>query len=249
MKACGNTDVGRARINNEDDYCLTSNSHGDWIGIVCDGIGGSMAGEVASQIATKTMYESFLSAPVFEKDYEVSEWVEHVIQSANKKIYARSHLSKKMKGMGTTIVGIIITKNGSYTFNVGDSRMYAEYCDGFVQMSIDHSYVAQLVSQGTITEEEAKTHPKRNILTNALGVWATVQAITFNKIDSDFRYVLLCSDGLHGYVDENKIEEIVCDPYLPLLEKVNQLIQSANDAGGYDNCTVVLFDNTEVDHD
>ena len=249
MKFCGNTDVGKARMNNEDDYCLACNCHGDWMGIVCDGIGGNMAGEVASRMATTSIYEAFHSAPEFEKDYQVSEWIEKNVQAINKKIYARQIMSKKMKGMGTTIVGVIVTKIGTYVFNVGDSRLYAQYEDGLIQMSEDHSYVAQLVSQGQISEEEAKTHPKRNVLTNALGIWPSLQFISIHKMDANYSYLLLCSDGLHGYVDEKEIEKVLCTEDLPIAEKVNQMIQLANDAGGYDNCSVIIFDNREVVHD
>lgn len=249
MKVCGNTDVGKSRTNNEDDYCLACNGHGDWMGVVCDGIGGSMAGEVASHTAAMTMYEAFHNAPQFEKDYQVNDWIFDNLQAANKKIYSKARFSKKMKGMGTTIVGVIVTKIGTYIFNVGDSRIYAEYSDGFVQMSEDDSYVTHLINEGKITEEEAKTHPQRNVLTNALGVWNTLQSVEIHKIDSQYHYLLLCSDGLHGYVDESKMHEIVCDTWMPLAEKVNQLLQSANDAGGYDNVTAVIFDNTEVKHD
>lgn len=246
MKVCGNTDVGKSRTNNEDDYCLACNANQDWMGIVCDGIGGSMAGEVASHAATITMYEAFHSAPVFEKDYQVHDWIFDNLQAANKKIYSKARFSKKMRGMGTTAVGVIVCKIGTYIFNVGDSRVYAKYEDGFVQMSEDDSYVAQLVREGKLTLQQAKVHPKRNMLTNALGIWPNLQSVEIHKIDPEYSYLLVCSDGLHGYVDEEKMEEIICDAWLPLPEKVQQLLQSANDAGGYDNCTAIVFDHTEV---
>ena len=245
MKFCGNTDIGKTRDNNEDDYCLLCNDRGDWLGVVCDGIGGCMAGEVASHIATKTMLELFRKMPEMKSDREVNEWLHQSLHAANRKIYLKGKTSRKMQGMGTTAVGFLITKVGTFIFNVGDSRLYACYEDGFIQMSEDHSLVMRLVKEGKITEEEAKVHPQRNTLLNALGVWKTFR-IDVNKIDPNYQYLLVCSDGLHGYVDEEKIANIVQSQMLTLDQKVDVLLQSANDAGGYDNCTVILVDNTEV---
>ena len=144
--------------------------------------------------------------------------------------------------MGTTCVGILITKIGSYIFNVGDSRIYADYSDGLIQMSEDHSVIAQLLREGKITIEQAKTHLQKNTLTNALGIWHLFR-IDINKIQSNYKYVLVCSDGLHGYVEHKVIQNIVESEKYSLQDKVNSLILEARLAGGLDNCTVILFDN------
>ena len=171
----------------------------------------------------------------------MQKWVQETLNRANDQIFTRSLSNKSQRGMGTTCVGTIVTGRATYIFNVGDSRLYADYRDGFIQMSEDHSIIAQLMREGKLTKEEARSHAQRNTLTSALGVWR-VYRMDIHKIDPHYRYLLLCSDGLHGYVNENMICEIVEDERLSLSEKVNFLIAKANSAGGADNCTVVLME-------
>lgn len=246
MKVCGNTDIGKTRSTNEDDYCIARNDNGDWLALVCDGIGGSAAGEVASNIATTCLYNEFMKSPVLKKDYQVERWIREMLNKANDQIFARSMRNKTQRGMGTTCVGALITRFATYIFNVGDSRLYADYADGFIQMSEDHSVIAQLMREGKLSQEEAKSHAQRNTLTSALGVWR-IYRMDLHKIDSDYRHLLLCSDGLHGYVSESAICDIVNDLRLSLSEKVNLLISKANQAGGMDNCTIVLLEKEAGD--
>lgn len=242
MKAYGNTDKGLIRKENEDAFFVMENEHGDWLAVVCDGIGGSAAGEVASHIAIRTLEEAFSQAPLLHKDYEVNDWLQSVLNKANDAIYYKSIHSKKEKGMGTTCVGLLVTQYASYIFNVGDSRIYADYEEGLIQMSEDHNVVARMLRNGEITPEEAKTHAQRNTLTNALGVWHVFQ-IDFHKIDSEYKYVLISSDGLHGYVTHEDIQAVVENKEWSLEDKVNYLIDQANQAGGYDNITIILLEN------
>ena len=109
-------------------------------------------------------------------------------------------------------------------------------------MSEDHSVIAKLIKEGKIKPEEAKSHAQRNTLTNALGVWRVFRIDT-NKIDSNYRYILICSDGLHGYVSYEEIQAIIDSSAYNLTDKVNALISRANQSGGYDNCTVILMEN------
>ncbi|MBP3870485.1 MAG: Stp1/IreP family PP2C-type Ser/Thr phosphatase [Faecalicoccus sp.] len=245
MRAFANTDVGSTRKLNEDDYCVLQNENNDWLAVVCDGIGGAAAGEVASHLAISILRENFLKADAFTRDSQVVEWIDSTLHIANDAIYAESMENKRERGMGTTCVGVIIANHSTYIFNVGDSRIYADYDDGFIQMSEDHSVIGKLMREGKISEEEAKTHSQRNVLTNALGIWH-VFPIDTNKIGSDYHYLLLCSDGLHGYVDKEDIEAVVRSKTYTLQEKVNILISKSLQAGGYDNCTVILLENDEV---
>lgn len=247
MRAFANTDVGSTRKLNEDDYCVLQNQNNDWLAVVCDGIGGAAAGEVASHLAITTLREEFLKAPDFSRDSQVVDWIRSTLNIANDAIYLESMENKKERGMGTTCVGAIIANHATYIFNVGDSRIYADYDDGFIQMSEDHSVIGRLIREGKISVEEAKTHAQRNVLTNALGIWHVFQIDT-NKIGSDYRYLLLCSDGLHGYVDFEDIQAVVQSKTYTLQEKVNILISKSLQAGGYDNCTVVLLENDEVQY-
>lgn len=248
MKAFGNSDVGCTRKINEDSFVVVQNENKDWLAVVCDGIGGSAAGEVASKIAVDTLRDAFMKAPFFTKDSQISDWVHEQLNRANDSIYLESMKNKKERGMGTTCVGMVYARNATYIFNVGDSRLYAYYSDGLIQMSDDHSVIAKLIREGKITPDEAKTHAQRNTLTNALGVWRVFR-IDFNKIDSNYHYVLLCSDGLCGYVSFEEIQAIVETNELSLKDKVNGLISRANQTGGFDNCTVILLENEEYSYE
>ncbi|MBQ0064226.1 MAG: Stp1/IreP family PP2C-type Ser/Thr phosphatase [Firmicutes bacterium] len=246
MKAWGSTDVGKLREINEDDYFVAYNRHKDLMAVVCDGIGGSQAGEVASSTAIQTIYSLFLDAPEFESDSQVNLWLQATLNTANDVIFSKSANNIYEKGMGTTCVGVLITDGKSYIFNIGDSRIYAKYDDGFIQMTEDHSVINKLLKEGKITPKEAKTHVQKNTLTNALGVWRIFR-IDINKIESTFDYLLICSDGLHGYVSKIDIESVVLSDTLTLKEKVSSLIALANKEGGKDNCTVILIDNSAED--
>lgn len=245
MRAFANTDVGLIREVNEDDYCLFKNMNDDWLAVVCDGIGGAAAGEVASHIAISTLRDGFLAAPKFKSDGDVNRWIRRYLNRANDEILRSSRNNPSQKGMGTTCVGYIRANRSTYIFNVGDSRLYADYSDGLIQMTEDHSVIAQLIREGKLTEEQAKTHAQRNTLTNALGVWSVFRIDT-NKIQSNYKYVLICSDGLHGYVEHKDIQAIVENKDMNVVDKVGTLILKANRSGGYDNCTVILLENDEV---
>ncbi|MCF0107000.1 MAG: Stp1/IreP family PP2C-type Ser/Thr phosphatase [Holdemanella sp.] len=244
MKVYAKTDRGLTREVNEDDYCIFQNKNGDWLALVCDGIGGSAAGEVASHICVSTMRDAFLEAPMFTRDFQVKEFIQNTLNVANDRIYQEALTNKNQKGMGTTAVGLVVTRMASYIFNVGDSRVYADYSDGLIQMSEDHSVIAQLIREGRITPEQAKTHPQKNTLTNALGVWHVFR-IDINKIQSNYKFVLLCSDGLHGYVNHEEIQNIVENPMYSVSNKVDMLIMRASQAGGFDNCTVILLEKEQ----
>ena len=141
--------------------------------------------------------------------------------------------------MGTTCVGILRSGNRTFSFNVGDSRVYALYDDGFSCVTQDHSYIADLLRKGSITAEEAKVHPARNMLTNALGVWDRIR-IDIDRLKEDYQALLVCSDGLQGYVSEDTIRMVLSEDGHTAEEKARLLVQLANDMGGYDNVTVVV---------
>lgn len=239
MRYAGRSDQGLSRKNNEDSYLIIENPAGSLLAAVADGIGGSKAGEVASRIAVDTLKELFEKAEPFDKDYQVNEFIQNALNQANDIIYNLSHRDEKLKGMGTTVVGFIKTPKASYIFNVGDSRVYACYSDGFIQMSEDHSVLARMKSGSDFPS----TAIAANTLTNALGVWKIFR-IDINKIQPDYKRILLCSDGLSGYVDKKQIEKIIWNRNLPPKNKVDKLIDLANDAGGLDNCTVIVLENS-----
>ncbi len=247
MNSCGKSHKGLRRKNNQDSICLIENKD-SLIAFVCDGIGGGKAGDVASQLAVSSFKGQFLNTDFQNmNDVEVKNWIITNIQKSNDCIYEKSQTNEIYKGMGTTMVGILCCPKSTYVFNVGDSRVYAIYENDFICLTEDHSYVADLVKRGEITIEEAKSHPNRNILTNALGIWKTIK-IDVNKIKEGYQSLLICSDGLHGYVKEDLIHhilEIDCN----VETKVDLLIQSALDTGGYDNVSVIVLEKENCDHE
>ena len=243
----GASDVGLRRKQNQDSYGIVENEHHDVLAIVCDGIGGGLAGDVASHMAVTHLKERFLQHTPFDNDQEVKRWVECVIKEANDMIFVQSAKSKDQKGMGTTCVGVICTQQATYIFNVGDSRIYGMYNNEFIALTEDHSFVQDLIKAGEITEEEAKHHPNRNMLTNALGIWDVVK-IDINKIRNDYQMILICSDGLHGYVSEADICSVLLSEK-DIKQKVFELIDLSKNAGGYDNVSVILLDKAGDSHE
>lgn len=241
MDYYGASDQGLKRELNEDSYCCMENANGDFLACVCDGIGGAAAGEVASKMAIMHLQERFLSAPAFESEVMIATWLRQSIEEANDLIFTAAMRSVKQRGMGTTCVGVLRSNERTFVFNVGDSRVYALYADSFLAMTEDHSYIADLLKKGSITLEQAKVHPGRNMLTNALGVWDHVK-IDIHKIREDYTALLVCSDGLHGYVSEETIRSVIDRFDCSAKQKAELLIQLANDMGGYDNVTVILME-------
>lgn len=240
MRFFGKSDVGLTRKMNEDSLYCGWNQHQAFMGIVCDGIGGSASGEVASGIAVDMLSAQFRQAPEFHKDYEVDEWIRLNLSRINDTIYNRSMWSRKNRGMGTTIAGVIICSIGTYIFHAGDSRVYALYPDGLIQMTEDHSVIQDLLSRHEITPDQAARHEKRNTLTNALGVWRIFR-VEVNKLKPDYSMLLICSDGLHGYVEYRRIVNVLKTEGT-LEEKTGMLIDLANLAGGHDNTSIILID-------
>ena len=239
MKAFGASDIGLRRKENQDSYTIAKSEAGNLIAVVCDGIGGGLAGDVASHMAVAHIKERFLQKQHFSDDLDVKHWLKTTLQEANDLIFMQSAKSMRQKGMGTTCVGVLYTKKQTYIFNIGDSRIYGIYDHHFICLTEDHSFVQDLLKAGEITEEEAKTHPNRNMLTNALGIWDNVK-IDINKIKDGYTYLLVCSDGLHGYVKEEEIIRILSKKE-DIRNLVHELINASKQAGGYDNVSVILL--------
>lgn len=239
MNVFGASDIGLRRKQNQDSYGIITNDKKEYLAVVCDGIGGGLAGDVASKIAVDHLRERFLKKPELQNDQDVKYWLKQSIQEANDLIFMQSANVVSQKGMGTTCVGVLVSNTGTYIFNVGDSRIYGLYDESFIALTEDHSFVQDLIRAGEISEEEAKTHPNRNMLTNALGIWDTVK-VDINKIKPDYQMLLICSDGLHGYVEEHEILTMLkSGKKLPLI--VEDLINASKQAGGYDNVSVILM--------
>lgn len=209
MRAVGISDVGRHRKNNEDAYYIhLDNQLGAGnIYIVADGMGGCNAGEVASSYAIESFLESFYDEKA--KSEEILDRLAGALIAANQAVYDKSNSSREFAEMGTTVVAAAIRDEKLYIVYVGDSRAYLIRNKEIVPLTTDHSYVMELVKLGSITREEAATHPKRNIITRAVGLNKTVEVdAVVQDVEKD-DMLLLCTDGLTGMLKDSEILEII----------------------------------------
>lgn len=244
LKISANTHQGLIRDNNQDAYGYQSSEWGELV-VVCDGIGGSNGGDVASKMASDLLIQAFTKQNFHDyQDYQVKNWLDEVMKSINDKIFAESLNDEKLYGMGTTLVGYLKLASGDYVFHAGDSRIYGLYKQDFICLSEDHTLIAKMLKDGEISAKEAINHPKRHVLTNAIGIWDQFQ-LDIKKIEPDFDYLLLCSDGLHGYVSDMQIKEVM-QSSLDLAEKNKCLLTKALQTGGYDNITIVIVEGVKA---
>ncbi|MEG0855055.1 MAG: Stp1/IreP family PP2C-type Ser/Thr phosphatase [Terrisporobacter sp.] len=237
--------VGKVRKNNED-YCMGEivQTEEDCIGIfaLADGMGGHKKGEVASKIAVESIIE-FLRENILQKCGVKMDYLDDVIKQgynyANKKIYAKSLEDESFEGMGTTLVVVVVYKNQAIIANVGDSRCYLLHEDNFRKITKDHSVVEELISANLITEEEARSHPRRNQITRAMGAEEIIIVDIFREKIEINDILLLATDGLTGCIEDKRIKEIIVqDTDIRILSQ--QLINEANDNSGKDNISVIL---------
>lgn len=234
------TDKGIVRENNQDYYLAGEFAGGVTWAVVCDGMGGAMGGNVASETAAKLIAEK-LASGYHEgmNDNSVKLLITSVVESANARVYSKSKSDDSLLGMGTTVVLAVVNSDTMYLAHVGDSRIYVVSKDNINQLTTDHSVVQMMVDRGEITREEAKDHPKKNVITRALGVEDNVRIDYDQQVYNEGEIILLCSDGLTNYVSDEDILRICNenDKYC-LAEK---LVEAANAGGGGDNVTVVTL--------
>lgn len=209
--------------------------------LVADGMGGHNAGEIASKIGSETIVNA-LAQMLSSKDENASRYDETLraaISLANQRILEASVQTPGSEGMGTTITLAIIDGNQLHAANVGDSRCYIINEEDVWQFTKDHSYVQQLVDQGQITREEARTHPRRNEITRVVGYYGVVEVDTgITSLDQN-DLVLICSDGLTAYVEDDELKGIVLDHTDPQ-KACDELVELANSRGGRDNISVII---------
>lgn len=237
MEVISITDIGRKRSANEDSVFASLEPIGllPNLFIVADGMGGHNAGEVASSFCV----DFFVNRLLEIKSGTPVDIIKKAIESTNKELLHRANSSSEFMGMGTTFVVATIIDNTLYVANVGDSRLYT-IGSVLKQITEDHSLVEIMVKTGEIDKEEAKTHPKKNIITRALGANHEVYADFFEVSLEDISYILMCTDGLTNMVDDNEIMDIISN--LDNVEKAAQtLITQANNYGGIDNIGIVLI--------
>lgn len=235
------SDIGKVRTENQDAYSYKKVCDTIAYGIVCDGMGGANGGQTASSLAVSVVSE--IIDQFFETEqppYDLTALFRRAIRMANERIYNLSRENEELQGMGTTIVVAVAVNNDVYVANVGDSRAYLFFSGSMQQISIDHSAVQEMVEQGVITVDEAKTHPNKNIITRALGVDSMVEFdyFTYNLLEGDS--VLLCSDGLSNYCSDEYMLSVI-NSEEPLAQKVETLVRYVNAQGGQDNITALLI--------
>ena len=234
----GLSDVGLHRANNQDSYLTIFNSDGDFLAIVCDGIGGAKAGDVASKTVVDYFKDHFGNSS-FNSLEEANNYILHELKMANREVYALSISNPNYSGMGTTLTGVLITKFGTLSLNAGDSRTYGMLDKKLFHLTKDHTLVNQMIDNGEITYDESLTHPKRHYLVKAVGVWNDIVFDVHRVKNMD--YYLICSDGLCGYCSDDEIVYIMDSLEFDTCEKkANELNRLALSKGGYDNTTVIV---------
>ena len=248
MRIAAKTDIGHQRSENQDSYRAGRQSDDTVWAAVCDGMGGAKGGKVASTIASATLEEWFIEHIDDTRTAEdVRECMVEGIRLANSAIYATSMDNADLSGMGTTVVCVVVRGDEMQVAHVGDSRVYL-LRDGVMRLlTRDHSIVQQLLEDGSITEQEAFNHPKRNILTRVLGVDDDVLVDWMRVPVREGDIALLCSDGLSTYVPDAEIEHVLNTT--SFYEMPDALIEKALDAGGVDNVTVLLVKKQETEEE
>ena len=241
MKFAVKTDIGK-RVHNEDSYLLSEKSEFPMLFAVADGMGGHAAGAVASSLLVDQL-ANFDGKVEPERELEL---LRHAVEHANLGIYRAAEKDRSLRGMGTTLVAALILGHDYIAANVGDSRMYQFHDKKLDTVTTDHSLVEQLVLAGAITKDEARVHPQRNIITRAMGVSPVVDVDLFERVWSAGDILVICSDGLHGAVEEEDIISVLSSGR-SLESMCDVLIQLALDNGGTDNITVILIRLEEGD--
>ena len=235
MQILAKTDIGKERKINEDFFYISDAEDEIQLAILADGMGGYNAGEVASKTATQAVRE-YIKAHPLKKDIE--ETIRQSIEYANKVVYEKAKTKKELEGMGTTLDVCLIYNNKIYIGHIGDSRVYRIRDNEMQRITRDDSYVQTLIEDGKITKEEAFNHPKKNMITKALGCMGDVVPNIYEETFKKNDIILMTSDGLTNMVKEEEILDIIKqDPE----KSVDKLIKQANDNGGYDNITVVII--------
>lgn len=239
MKVVYRTDRGKIRSHNEDQVGIFTNQTGIYLAMVADGMGGHLAGDVASEIAITTLQSHWEQTDTIDTPDSAEQWFKETIAKVNEKIFTYAKQNQECIGMGTTLVAAICHEKFATIANIGDSRCYLVKEGKLSQLTDDHSLVNELVKTGQISKEDAEHHPRKNVLLRALGteeqVKMDIKTISFEEGD----YLILCSDGLTNKVSDQELFEVILQDY-SLEEKADRLIQLANEYGGEDNISIAI---------
>ena len=243
MKSFFLTDSGKVRSHNEDSVIIVRNMDDDYLLAVADGMGGHRCGEVASSIAISYLGKHFQETFKKMNKEDAITWMREAVNEINKQIFNHQSKHPESAGMGTTLVMAISTKDYVLYGNIGDSSGYAMKDGHIHKITYDHTLVNLLVTAGELTEEEAKDHPKKNVLMKALGANSPIEVDIFD-CDTSISDILLCSDGLTNMLDNENIERVLLSDYT-VEDKVLRLMKKAINRGGTDNISIAYLERSE----
>ena len=245
FKVFSQSDIGLVRTSNEDACrCGVFSQDAAWA-VVCDGMGGVNGGNVASSIAVEKISETILSGYHEGMSGDsVRELIASAITRANESVHNMAGNDVTLTGMGTTVVAVIISGSVVHVAHAGDSRAYLISSDGIHRLTTDHSMVQEMVDKGDLTEQEARKHPQKNIITRALGVEASFRIDYSETSAPEGCRLLICTDGLTNYLEEDRIFSLAKE--YSGKELTEKLVALAKSAGGGDNITVVVLEDQAV---
>jgi serine/threonine protein phosphatase PrpC len=249
IEAYGRTDVGRRRKVNEDSFLVAPDAS---LYAVCDGMGGHNAGEVASRMAIETLL-AFVEKSAVEKEitwpwgldanltFDANR-LKTAIRLANSRVYQAADNREELTGMGTTVVSVVVTEDVMTIGSAGDSRVYLVRGGELKQLTRDDSWVSAALGEGILNSDDVEHHPLRNVITKAVGARDTIDLDVIEHRLEPGDVAMLCSDGLHGMINDLEIARLLVPLVADSLEAASaRLVDAANEAGGRDNVTVVLL--------
>lgn len=234
------TDTGRVREHNEDSVTILRNMSGEYLMVVADGMGGHRKGEVASALTVTHLGKRFSELSKIGTKTDAVNWLNDNLAEINAEILDYGEKNENSKGLGTTVVAAIVTKEFLIFANIGDSAGYVLKNNKLHRVTKPHTLVNLLVDAGDLTEEEAKTHPKKNVLMKALGAGIKCEPDIFD-VDNGSDAIFLCSDGVTSMLNDDSIEAVLIDDELTIEEKVIKLIKKCNARGGTDNISIACL--------
>lgn len=241
MKIIAKTDIGLVRATNEDTFTYIVKDENNFMAFVCDGMGGHLGGSYASSKTVEFLNDAYEKLDPSSSIKNLGVWLFDTLQSANEYIYEQSLANENLKGMGTTVSGVIMLNGGIYYAHIGDSRIYAYSKDNLQQVTTDHTYVNTLLLNGLITFKQAQKHPKRHVLTNALGIKRKVSVDIGQIRLKDDENLLICTDGVHNLLDGKKLTKLLNEE-IDIELKINMIKEKVLSLGGLDNITLILLE-------
>lgn len=234
------TDTGKVRNHNEDSVMIVKNLSGEYLMVVADGMGGHKAGEVASSMVVNGLTDRFKILETIGEKQEAVNWIRQTVSELNEDIFKYTEEFEESKGMGTTLVLAIVTKDYTLFGNVGDSSGFALKKGNLYKVTKSHTLVNFLVETGELTPEEAENHPRKNVLMRALGANNPIDVDIFD-VDTESEALLLCSDGLTNMLTKDQIEKVL-NSDLSIEERIVKLIRKSNLRGGTDNVSIAYLE-------